>query len=166
MTTRQLTRAEIDRCMDRINEGIPAMDDFQVAAVRQAVAAGGRGVDAVDALLTRLAGTMNRITVPAIVEALTPPADNRNNVPYHLPTCSCGGEGWTDGPAETYAGRSSRTIVRCPEGGPITAAMWDTWQASAGQWTRPRPTNATERRAAARRMTAAARAALTPPETP
>lgn len=158
---RSISRHDIDASMARITEALGHIDDFQAAALRQAVAAGGQTVAQVDVALTRLAGHMNRVTVPAIVEALTPPAEARNNVPYHLPTCRCGGEGWVDGPTEHNLGRAYPTITRCTEGGPITPAVWDSWQASAGQWNRPTSdADSTARRAAARRMTAAARAAL------
>lgn len=157
--TRQLTRQQIDASMARITEALGHVDDFQTAALRQAVAASGMLVHQVDVALTRLAGQMNRVTVPAIVAALEPPADGRNNVPYHLPTCRCGGEGWVDGPDETYGDRTYQTIARCPDGGPITPATWDAWQASASQWTPPAAA-AGERRMAAARMTSAARAAL------
>ncbi len=159
--TRQLTRLAIDASMARITEALGHMDDFQTAALRQAVAASGRNTDQVEWELTKLAGRMNRVTVPAIVEALSPPPETRNNVPYHLPTCTCRGDGWVPGPVEHHGGRDYSTIARCDQGGPITPAMWDAWQRSAGQWTPPATdTDPITRRAAARRMTAAARAAL------
>lgn len=165
--TRQLTRAAIDASMARVTEALGHIDDFQTAALRQAVTASGLNTDQVEWELTKLAGRMNRVTVPAIVEALTPPVDNRNSIPYHLPTCRCRGEGWVDGPLEQNLGHTYRTIARCNQGGPITPAIWDAWQISAAQWTRPTTdTDPATRRAAAMRMTAAARAALPARPTP
>ncbi len=162
----RLGRVAIDASMGRLTEALGHMDDFQTAALRQAVAASGLNTDQIEWELTKLAGRMNRVTVPAIVEALTPPADNRNSIPYHMPTCRCGGDGWVDGPTERNLGRDYPTIARCPEGGPITPAMWDAWQASAGHWTAHHDATPADRRAAAQRMTAAARAALPARPTP
>ncbi len=137
------------------------LNAWQDDALRESIAAAqSRGLD-VDRAMRSLAASGQRFDLKAVLDALRPPAGSASDVPYHLPTCRCGGEGWVDGQPERNLGRTYRTIARCDQGGPITQAVWDSWQISGAQWTPPATdTDVITRRAAARRMTAAARAAL------